>query len=150
MTVLDSYVRGVPDWLSRLSTADGLNLVEHDIRQPLPEDIGHFEYVVHAAGIASPTYYRQFPLETMDANVTGLRQLLDRVVEAQRPRPATRTGSSSSRAVRSTATRLRTRSQLQRRIAATSPAPGRALVTTSPSATARRCASTLRVSTGSQ
>ncbi len=83
LTVLDSYVRGVPDWLSRLSSADGLNLVEHDIRQPLPEDFGHFEYVVHAAGIASPTYYRQYPLETMDANVTGLRQLLDRVVEGQ-------------------------------------------------------------------
>ena len=82
VTVLDSYVRGVPDWLSRLSTADGLKLVEHDIRQPLPEDIGHFEYVIHAAGIASPTYYRQFPIETMDANVMGLRLLLDRAVEA--------------------------------------------------------------------
>ena len=80
--MLDSYVRGVPDWLSRLSTADGLNLIEHDIRQPLPEDIGDFEYVIHAAGIASPTYYRQHPIETMDANITGLRLLLDRVVEA--------------------------------------------------------------------
>ena len=83
VTVLDSYVRGVPDWLSRLSTAEGLTLVEHDIRQPLPEDMGHFEYVIHAAGIASPTYYRQFPIETMDANVMGLRLLLDRVVEAR-------------------------------------------------------------------
>jgi UDP-glucuronate decarboxylase len=82
VTVLDSYVRGVPDWLSRHSSADGLNLVEHDIRRPLPEDLGDFEYVVHAAGIASPTYYRQHPIETMDANVTGLRQLLDRAVEA--------------------------------------------------------------------
>jgi UDP-glucuronate decarboxylase len=81
VTVLDSYVRGVPDWLSRLSAADELNRLEHDIRRPLPE-IGDFEYVIHAAGIASPTYYRQHPIATMDANVTGLRQLLDRVVEA--------------------------------------------------------------------
>ena len=82
VTVLDSYVRGVPDWLSRHSSADGLNLIEHDVRRPLPEDLGDFEYIVHAAGIASPTYYRQHPIETMDANITGLRLLLDRVVEA--------------------------------------------------------------------
>jgi UDP-glucuronate decarboxylase len=83
VTVLDSYMRGVPEWLSQYSAADGLNLVKHDVRRPLPEDLDDFEYVIHAAGIASPTYYRQHPIETMDANVTGLRSLLDRVVEAR-------------------------------------------------------------------
>ena len=82
VTVLDSYVRGVPDWLSRDSSAEGLKLIEHDVRRPLPEDLGDFEYIVHAAGIASPTYYRRHPIETMDANIMGLRLLLDRVVEA--------------------------------------------------------------------
>jgi UDP-glucuronate decarboxylase len=33
--------------------------------------------VIHAASIASPTYYRKFPIETMDANVNGLRSLLE-------------------------------------------------------------------------
>jgi UDP-glucuronate decarboxylase len=83
VTVLDSFVRGVPDWVSQHSAADGLSVVKHDIRQPLAEELGDFEYVIHAAGIASPTYYRQHPIETMDANITGLRLLLDRVVEAQ-------------------------------------------------------------------
>jgi UDP-glucuronate decarboxylase len=83
VTVLDSFVRGVPDWLSQHSAADGLSVVTHDIRQPLAEELGDFEYVIHAAGIASPTYYRQHPIETMDANITGLRLLLDRVVDAQ-------------------------------------------------------------------
>ena len=82
VAVLDSYVRGVPAWLSQGSSADGLRLIEHDVRRPLPEDLGDFEYIVHAAGIASPTYYRRYPIETMDANITGLRLLLDRVVEA--------------------------------------------------------------------
>ena len=82
VTVLDSFKRGVPDWLSSWSPEDGLHVVEHDIRLPLDESLGHFEYVVHAAGIASPTYYRLHPLETMDANVNGLRLLLDRAVEA--------------------------------------------------------------------
>ena len=82
VTVLDSFRRGVPDWLAGIS-GEGLTLLEHDIRQPLPEGLGHFEYVVHAAGIASPTYYRLHPIETMDANVTGLRLLLDRAVESE-------------------------------------------------------------------
>ena len=34
-------------------------------------------YVIHAASIASPMFYRQYPLETLDANVWGLRRLLD-------------------------------------------------------------------------
>jgi nucleoside-diphosphate-sugar epimerase len=36
-----------------------------------------FEYIIHAAGIASPIYYRLHPLETMDANIDGLRGLLE-------------------------------------------------------------------------
>jgi nucleoside-diphosphate-sugar epimerase len=28
-----------------------------------------FQYIIHAACIASPTYYRRCPIETMDANV---------------------------------------------------------------------------------
>jgi nucleoside-diphosphate-sugar epimerase len=82
LTVVDSFARGVPDWLDGLDGLDGLTLLQHDIREPLPTGLGHFEYVVHAAGIASPTYYRLHPIETMDANITGLRQLLDRAVGA--------------------------------------------------------------------
>ena len=83
VTVLDNYVRGVPEWLEQRVHTDGLRVLQHDIRQPLADDLGDFEYIVHAAGIASPIYYRQHPIETMDANVTGLRQLLDRVVESR-------------------------------------------------------------------
>ena len=35
------------------------------------------DFVFHLASIASPSYYRKYPLETMDANVIGLRRLLD-------------------------------------------------------------------------
>ena len=35
------------------------------------------DYIIHAASIASPTYYRKYPIETMDANVIGLRNLLE-------------------------------------------------------------------------
>lgn len=37
----------------------------------------NFDIIIHAASIASPTFYRKFPLETADANVIGLRKILE-------------------------------------------------------------------------
>jgi dTDP-glucose 4,6-dehydratase/UDP-glucuronate decarboxylase len=75
LTVFDNYIRGVPDWLNALRAE--LTLTEHDITSPLPDDMEDFDFIVHAASIASPIYYRKYPIETMDANVNGLRSLLD-------------------------------------------------------------------------
>jgi nucleoside-diphosphate-sugar epimerase len=77
VTVLDNFIRGVPEWLTALASDPNLELVTHDITRPLPDSIGDQHYLVHAASIASPTYYRKYPIETMDANVNGLRHLLD-------------------------------------------------------------------------
>ena len=77
VTVFDNYARGVPGWLTALKGDPHLTLRRHDITRPLPADIGDFDYIIHAGSIASPTYYRKYPIETMDANVNGLRHLLD-------------------------------------------------------------------------
>jgi len=77
ITVLDNFIRGVPGWLTALKQDPNLRLLKHDITQPLPPALGDVEYLIHAASIASPTYYRKFPIETMDSNVNGLRFLLD-------------------------------------------------------------------------
>lgn len=77
VTVFDNYIRGFPGWLAGLQNDESLTLVKHDMIKPLPEQIGDFEYIIHAAGIASPIYYRKHPIETMDANINGLRALLE-------------------------------------------------------------------------
>jgi UDP-glucuronate decarboxylase len=77
MTVFDNYVRGVPAWLEALKDRTDLTLTRFDIRHPLPDPMPEFDYIIHAAGIASPKYYRLHPLETMDANIDGLRRLLE-------------------------------------------------------------------------
>lgn len=77
--VLDNFIRGIPDWLTELKSRDGdhLRLVQHDITRPLPNDLGTLHYLIYAASIASPIYYRQYPIETMDANVNGLWHILN-------------------------------------------------------------------------
>lgn len=83
LTVFDNFSRGVPDWLTLLAETRRLALVRHDIRHPLPQPMGHFDWIVHAASIASPTYYRVDPIGTMDANINGLRHLLDYALQRQ-------------------------------------------------------------------
>jgi len=78
--VYDNYARGVPEWLESLRAHPDLELVRQDMIQPLPRDMGHFDFIVHAAGIASPMYYRAQPLKCIDANINGLRNLLDYAV----------------------------------------------------------------------
>lgn len=77
VTVYDNFIRGLPQWLKDLEGDKNLTLVRHDITHPLPEEMPDFQYIIHAASIASPTYYRKYPIETMDANVNGLRSLLE-------------------------------------------------------------------------
>lgn len=83
VTVHDNFARGVPEWLEALESEPTLTVTRRDVVDPLPAD-AEFDYVIHAAGIASPTYYRRHPIETMDANVNGLRVLLDHCVRQER------------------------------------------------------------------
>lgn len=88
VTVWDSYARGLPDWLAELEGEPLLSLVQRSVTDPIGSDAGDFDYVVHAASIASPTYYKRHPIETMDANVNGLRNLLEYARrQADRSRP---------------------------------------------------------------
>lgn len=77
LTVFDNYSRGVPTWLTDLEGDPTLTLRKQDLKDPLPADMGDFQYIIHAASIASPTFYRRDPIGTMDANVNGLRNLLE-------------------------------------------------------------------------
>jgi nucleoside-diphosphate-sugar epimerase len=79
----DNYIRGVPAWLTALEGDPALTLLRHDVTDPLPEDVGNLDFIIHAASIASPIYYRLHPIETMDANVNGLRLLLERCRKQQ-------------------------------------------------------------------
>jgi nucleoside-diphosphate-sugar epimerase len=77
VTVLDNFIRGVPPWLTALNGDVNLELVKHDIAQPLPASARDYQFLVNAASIASPIYYRKYPVETMDSNINGLRYMLD-------------------------------------------------------------------------
>jgi UDP-glucuronate decarboxylase len=85
VTGLDNFLTGSRDWLDRMTEASGkMRLYQFDIISDDPETVPGIEkanLIIHGASIASPTFYRIYPLETIDANITGLRRLMDYYVD---------------------------------------------------------------------
>src|SRR5262249_28124644 len=79
---VDNRATAAPARLAGRAGRGDFLLLEHDITAPL--DLSEpVDYVVHGASIASPTWYRARPLETIDVNVGGTRRLLDIARERQ-------------------------------------------------------------------
>jgi len=79
---LDTFLLGKQPWVEELErSARGLvSIHAADIATVRLADIpgaADARYVIHGASIASPMFYRKYPVETMDANIWGLRGLLD-------------------------------------------------------------------------
>lgn len=73
---LDNFQSSLPERVAHLEGHPHVRFIAHDVRQPFVPD-GPVDYILHGASIASPIVYRKFPLETIDANVTGTRLMLD-------------------------------------------------------------------------
>lgn len=77
---LDNFQVGEPKWLRDLSAQGKVELHRFNV---ITDDIanvpgaGEANLIYHMASIASPSFYRKFPIETLDANIWGLRRLLD-------------------------------------------------------------------------
>jgi UDP-glucuronate decarboxylase len=79
---LDNFLLGKPDWLTALEGefSDVFLLRSFDVSKDKISSVveaGEAHYVIHGASVASPTFYRKYPVETIDANIWGLRLLLD-------------------------------------------------------------------------
>lgn len=75
---VDNFMRGRPRWIDELAAVDPkIMLKRFDTSQPWPTEEAAFDFIIHGASIASPRVYRKYPLETLDANIAGLRHMLE-------------------------------------------------------------------------
>lgn len=77
---LDNFMLGKPRWMKRLEEKNLFQIEKFDIITDNVADVEGSEeanLIIHMASIASPIFYRKYPIETIDANVEGLRSLLD-------------------------------------------------------------------------
>jgi UDP-glucuronate decarboxylase len=59
-----------------LTESDDFEFRQEDISQGFEVD-GEVDFIINLAGIASPYYYRAYPVETLDVAVNGTRHLLE-------------------------------------------------------------------------
>lgn len=73
---IDNFITGDRDPNFDFSDKTHVLDVWGDVTFPLPvrEDI---DYIIHAAGLASPVYYMKYPLETIESAFTGAKNLLE-------------------------------------------------------------------------
>lgn len=79
---VDNLITGQASRLSHLQNRPDIRFVQHDLSQPLPLE-GSMRWMIHGAGIASPTTYRKYPLETIAVNVHGTERVLELAREHQ-------------------------------------------------------------------
>lgn len=75
LIVLDNLITAGKEG-AEIPKLDHVKFIEHDVIKPFDYD-GTLDYVIHAAGIASPYYYRAYPLETLEVAITGTRNMLE-------------------------------------------------------------------------
>src|SRR5215472_4008550 len=73
---VDNLLTGSFTRLRHLEAREDVRLIIHDIARPLDLEEG-VDWIIHGASVASPTFYRRYPLETIDVNVSGTRHLLE-------------------------------------------------------------------------
>ncbi len=73
---LDNYITGSRKSFLFDIRDKNFRFIHHDVRLPfiLNEPV---DYIIHAAGLASPYYYKKYPLETIESAILGAKNLLE-------------------------------------------------------------------------
>ena len=61
---------------AQIPVLKNIEFIKHNVIEPF-EWKRPLDYIIHAAGIASPFYYRAYPLETLEVAITGTRRMLE-------------------------------------------------------------------------
>lgn len=72
---IDNFITGTKGSNEFLDRED-CTFIQHDVRTTLDIKSG-VDYIIHAAGIASPVYYMKYPLETLEVATLGTKNLLE-------------------------------------------------------------------------
>src|ERR1051325_1969011 len=81
IVVLDSLITAGKEG-SQMEELPNCQFFQHDIVKPF-KALGKMDYIIHAAGIASPFYYRAYPLETLEVATSGTKNMLEAAREQQ-------------------------------------------------------------------
>lgn len=73
---LDNHITGTDDKVNAVFGDKNFTFLTHDVRERFYIK-DRVDYVIHAAGIASPVFYMKYPLETLEVATFGTKNMLD-------------------------------------------------------------------------
>ncbi len=72
--VLDNLITSGKEG-SEIPNYKNIEFINHNVIEPFKTE-SSLDYIIHAAGIASPYYYRAYPLETLEVAINGTQNML--------------------------------------------------------------------------
>jgi len=72
---VDNFLTGSEENIKHLLGKDNFKIVNSSVCDFQTEE--NFDYIIHAASIASPSIYQKHPIETLDTNLIGTKKLLE-------------------------------------------------------------------------
>ena len=75
LIVLDNLITSGKEG-SEIPNYSNIHFINHNVTEKFKYD-KDIDYVIHAAGIASPYYYRAYPLETLEVAINGTKNMLE-------------------------------------------------------------------------
>ncbi|MBT3720051.1 NAD-dependent epimerase/dehydratase family protein [archaeon] len=75
----DNFITGIKYWVD---DNENFKSIKHDVKEPLIID-EPIDYIIHAAGIASPKFYRIYKIETIDVATLGTKNMLELAKEKE-------------------------------------------------------------------
>ena len=73
---LDNHIVGRKNNLIRTIDSPHIKFIEHNVCMPFKTE-EPVNYVINAAGVASPVYYKKFPIETIEGTIFGLKNMAE-------------------------------------------------------------------------
>lgn len=73
---LDNLITGSKKNIAGPIRDKNIKFIKHDVIKPFKYN-DKIDYIIHAAGIASPVYYQKYPIQTIDVATLGTRNTLE-------------------------------------------------------------------------
>lgn len=71
--ILDNFITGIKE---DLGLGNEFTMIKHDVTIPFHSN-EPIDYIMHAAGLASPVFYKKYPLETLGVGTLGTINMLE-------------------------------------------------------------------------
>ena len=83
LDIYDYFYNGFPNRLNKYKKNQNIKFYNLDVSKKI-KLVDEYSLIIHGASIASPTYYKKFPIETIKVNTIGLLNLLDFYKESKK------------------------------------------------------------------